>query len=201
MKNSLVSILVIVMFQAAQAQQGGFEQYLYARNKEALQVVPLLHYQNNKNWYAEGRYNYEDTATASFYGGKIFSKENKKTSYSMLPLAGVVLGKFKGGSLGLNINVEYKKIFFSAQSQYTFSTKDHTKNFFYSWSEAGYKIWNWLYVGSAIQHTHMYDTTFKLGEKGLIVGLSMGSWVFPLYIFNPSTNNQYFILGINRTLN
>lgn len=201
MKNSLVSILILIMFQAAQAQQGGFEQYVYARNKEALQVVPLLHYQNSKNWYAEARYNYEDIATASLYGGKIFTKEKNKLSCSALPLAGVVWGKFKGGSLGLNVNLEYKKTFFCSQSQYTFSVEDRSNNFLYSWSEAGYKIWNWLYVGSAIQHTHMYDTRFKIGEKGLIVGLSMGRWVFPLYIFNPSTNNQYFILGINRTLN
>jgi len=189
------------MFHAAQAQQGGFEQYLYAKNKQSLQVVPLLHYQNSKNWYAEARYNYEDTATVSLYGGKIFSKETKKLSYSMLPLAGAVLGRYKGGSLGMNINIEYKKMFFSSQSQYTFSTKDRSNNFFYSWSEVGYNISDWFYVGSAIQHTHMYNTKFELGEKGFVVGLSMGKWVFPLYVFNPSSNNQYFILGINRALN
>lgn len=200
MKNSFITILVSMAFSAAQAQQGGFEQYLYAKNKEGVQLVPMLHYQSTKNWYTEARYNYEDTATVSLYGGKIFSKDKNKLSYSMLPLAGVVLGRFKGGSLGLNINIEYKKLFFCSQSQYTFSVKDKFDNFFYSWSEAGYEIWNWLYVGVAVQHTHMYDTKFELGEKGFVVGISVQKWVFPLYIFNPLNNGQYFVLGINRTL-
>lgn len=202
MKNSLATISMALICQFGYAQQeGGLEQYFYLRQNDVLEMVPMVHYQTKKGWYSEVRYNYEDFKTVSFYGGKIVSKEKGKLSYSLLPLLGAVMGKYQGGSLGLNINVEYKDFFLYSQSQYTLSTITRFDNFFYSWSEVGYEVWEWLYAGLALQHTRMYDAKFDIGETGFVLGFTVGKWVLPLYAFNLWGNDHYFIVGINRTLN
>lgn len=199
MKISALFILTVIVCHAANAQQGGVEQYYYLQEKGPLLWMPMVHYQGHKNWWVEARYNYEDLNTISLYAGKVFSKE-RKLSYSFTPIVGGVIGRFKGASVGLNLNIGYERLFFSAQSQYTFSVEDRKADFFYSWSETGYEIWNWLSVGMAIQQTHLYDTKFELGDPGVVVGFSIGKWEFPLYGFNPFDSNRYFVLGINRTL-
>lgn len=199
MKNSALTISIILIAGVANAQQeGAFEQYYYIKEKQPIVMMPIAHYQTKSNWYTEARFNYEDLNTFSIYAGKIFSRDNK-LSYSIIPILGGVMGKFQGGSLGLNLNIEYKQWFLSSQSQYTFSPSNKASNFCYSWSEVGYEIWKWLYVGAAVQYTKQQQLKAEL-EPGVVVGLSVGNWTFPLYGFSVMDNNRYFLLGINRTL-
>ena len=198
MKNKIV-LFVMMIGHAAVAQEGALEQYFQVQNKEAVYMMPIVHYQSKKNWYTEVRYNYEDQETLSVYAGKVFSRI-KKVTYSVAPILGIVTGKFKGGSMGFNLNIEYKKLFVASQSQYTFSMKDKTANFLYSWSEVGYDIASWIYLGAAVQYTQLYQIRHAQVESGVVVGLSMGSWTFPLYSFSPMSDNRYFLLGINRKL-
>jgi hypothetical protein len=196
--NALIILLLIITVQVHAQQQGGFEQYYYVKESQPLVMMPIAHFQTRNNWYTEARFNYEEMNTFSLYAGKIFSGGNK-LSYTIIPILGGVMGEFKGGSLGLNLNVEFKQWYLSSQSQYTFSSQDKTNNFFYSWSEAGYEVWDWLYAGIALQHTTLHQTKTVL-EPGIVVGFSVGKWSFPLYSFNPMGNNRSFLLGINRTL-
>lgn len=198
MKGKALFILIFMVCQGVCAQQqGSVEQYYYMQEREALTVIPMAHYQSPKNWYVEARYNYEELKTFSLYAGKAFSKESK-LSYTIIPMVGGVMGRFKGGSFGLNLDIDYERLFLSSQSQYTFSVEDRAANFLYSWSELGYNIWSWLFIGVAIQHTRLYNTKFALGEAGIVVGFSIGKWEFPVYSFSPMCSNRYFILGINR---
>ncbi len=199
MKSNVLFILTIIICTEATAQQeAGFEQYYYVQAKEPVVMMPIAHYQSKTNWYTEARYNYEDLNTFSLYAGKIFTRD-RKISYSIIPILGAVMGKFKGGSAGLNLNIEYKEWYLSAQSQYTVSANDKTSTFFYSWSELGYEFSDFIYAGLAIQETSLYAAK-PVCETGVVVGLSFGKWVFPIYAFSPFDNSRYFIIGINRTL-
>jgi hypothetical protein len=165
------------------------------KGRDTVTMVPMAHVQTKKNWYIEGRFNYEDLKTASVYGGKMFTKDIKKTSYAIVPMVGIVAGKYKGGSFGLNINIERGKFYLSSQTQYTFSVKNRSDNFFYSWSEAGLAPVDWFYAGAAIQ-----QTDFKHGtELGGVLGLTFGKWTFPLYAFSPFSEGRYFVLGLINT--
>jgi hypothetical protein len=193
-KNNLIilSILFITCTEIFAQSQGGFEQYYYVKGRDTLTMVPLVHFQSHDNWYVEGRFNYEDMKTVSIYGGKLFSKEKGKLSYGIIPMVGVVAGKYKGGSVGFNMNVERGKLYFSSQTQFTFSIRNGSDNFFYSWSEVGAQPLDWFYAGVALQ-----QTDFKAGtELGGVLGITMGKWTLPLYVFSPLNERRYFVLGI-----
>lgn len=175
-------------------EQVGFEQYYYT-GAGASVIVPRVYYQNRHNWFGEVRYNYEELQTVSFNAGKMFSNK-KSLSYTFTPYAGLVLGRMNGGTIGSNINLEYSSLFFSSESQYTFSVNERAENFFFNWSELGYQITGLVYSGIALQLTHPFEIKNNW-EPGIMLGFTYKSWTFPLYAFNPTNNKRNYVLGIN----
>jgi hypothetical protein len=173
---------------------GGIEQYYYT-GAGLSTIVPKVYYESPHNWYGEVRYNYEELQTVSFNAGKIFSNK-KLLSYSITPFAGIVLGRLNGGTLGSNIKIDYKSLFFSSESQYTFSVEKRAENFFFNWSELGSQLTKLVYVGVALQLTHPYEIKNDW-QPGVMIGFTYKSWTFPVYAFNPARNNRNFVLGIN----
>lgn len=201
MKNRILTIAFLIVTQATAAlAQAGFEQYYYVQNKQPMTMVPIVHVQNSKNWYAEARYNYEAERSFSLYVGKSFSKDSERLSYAVTPIAGGVGGEFKGASVGFNAMLEYGKLFFSSQSQYTSSFKDHAQDFLFSWTELGYQPLSWFYLGCTVQHTQYTQSKNYQVEPGVVVGFTLGRWTFPLYGFNPLSTNPYLVLGINHAI-
>ena len=180
---------------AVSQTHSGIEQYYYTGNKSASAIVPKAYYQDKKNWYGEIRYNYEEPGTFSFNAGKTFSKQTN-LSYTITPIAGVVVGRLNGASIGVNLQSDYKKISFSAESQYTFSANNRNADFFYNWSELSYQVTQNIFAGFVLQLTRPYETINKW-EPGIMAGFSFDKWTFPLYVFNPGNRNRYFVLGIN----
>jgi hypothetical protein len=172
------------------------EQYHFAGKGMPYLFMPVAHFQSARNWYAEARYNYEDIETFSLHFGKSFTGD-KRLSYSLTPLLGASVGRYKGVSTGLNVDLEFEQFFFSAQSQYSMATARGKRgdNFFYSWSEAGYQPLNWLYAGASFQQT--WTSYEKLLEPGMLVGFSFNRFSIPLYGFDLfDNNNRYFIIGL-----
>lgn len=176
--------------------QGGAGQYYYMGEKQAFTLIPIVYYQTTKNWYMEGRYNYEALNTMSVYAGKTFEKKSQ-LSLAASPMLGVVIGKFNGGSVGVNSEADFKKYFFSSQLQYTFSVKDKAENFLYSWSDISYQAFSNFCAGFSLQQTNLYKDHCKL-EKGIFVKAFFNKWTIPIYVFSPSASDRYFVLGINR---
>ena len=169
---------------------GGIEQDYYWGQNRPFSWVPIASYCTPGNWYFEGRGNYEASNSGSLYLGKTFRK-NAVVSYSVTPLAGVVMGKFTGGSVGANVALDYKKISFSSQPQYTFSIADRATNFSYSWSDFSYQLKTWLAAGVSLQQTR------GLSEKGILIRGVYKNLSVPLYVFNPAASERYFVLGLN----
>src|SRR5687768_693942 len=116
MKIKAMIIALFFCIEALPQVQGFIEQIYYVDADGRFSIGPIAAIQNSRNWYAEARYNYEDKRTVSLYVGKVFSHEGK-LSYSILPILGGVVGRYKGGSAGLNIDVEYKRFFLMSHSQ------------------------------------------------------------------------------------
>jgi hypothetical protein len=196
MKTKLPYILVLVLCLDANAQAGGgLENYYYMKGQNGASMVPILYYATSSNWYGEARYNYDDDRTFSLYGGKTFSKSGT-WSYSATPLVGGMVGLMNGGSLGLNLDVDRGKFFLSSQSQYSFSFRDEMNKYFFTWSEIGFKPYKWCYTGVALQQTSMYREAGQW-ETGYMLGFSAKNWTIPFYVFSVSSQQRYFILGIN----
>jgi len=172
----------------------GFEQYYYTGDGPS-SVVPKVYYQSRKNWYGELRYNYEASQTVSMNAGKMFSKKST-LSYSVTPVAGIVLGKFNGINTGTNIDMDYKKLFFSTEIEYTFSIDKTRGNLFLTWSECGYQFTEKIYSGMALQVIKNGQQK-NIWEPGIMMGWVHEGWTFPLYMFNPFSNNRNYVLGIN----
>jgi hypothetical protein len=197
MKNKLLIAMIMLGSNMSNAQSStGFEQYFYADRKGLKGVIPVIYYQNENNWYFESHFNYERLHTFSVYIGKTFS-ENREFSYSFTPMIGGVVGTLKGGVVGLNSGMNYKKLFFSSQSQYIFSFESKNVDFLYSWMELGYRVIGNVVVGLSLQHTLINPANVKL-ETGLFIRYSVKKWSFPLYCFNTTNEDRYLILGIAR---
>lgn len=196
MRSRLVILACVIAGQLHAQSKLTLGQYSYIRGREPLYVSPVLQYQSSGSWYAEARYNYEDLHTYSLYGGYTFSKE-KALSWSFTPMAGIVQGRLRGGSAGLNAELGYKKFYLSTQSQYFVSSRDRGENFFFSWSEAGYKVSRWLYAGISLQHTKPYRADAII-EPGFFACFSAGAWSVPVYCFLPSNEPRFFVAGITR---
>ncbi len=200
MKKKLLQVLPIMillgLWHNVTAQQHlGLEQYYYMGRYKTFNIVPVVYYQTDNNWYAEGRYNYEAINTLSLYAGKTFEKKDA-FSYSGSPIVGVVLGQMNGGSAGINLEMDYKRFFFNTQSQFTFSVQQLRNNFFYSWSDLTYRFSESFSAGISLQQTKLYQINGAF-ERGFLIKPGFKSWTFPLYIFSPETNERYFVLGIN----
>jgi hypothetical protein len=197
MRNKALWIGLMMSHALGVCGQAAFEQYYYIQKNEPLTLVPIVHIQNDRNWYVEARYNYEELRSASVYVGKNFSKESESLYYSVTPIIGGVAGKFTGGSAGMNLQVEYGKFFFYSQSQFTFTPKSKGNNFLFGWAELAVEPLPWVYLGLSLQHTHDLRTHGKVTEEGIVIGFNFRRWTFPLYGFNLGDSQRYFILGIN----
>jgi len=196
MRNCYTIFVFLFLLHEVSAQQVlSFEQYSFVGAGQNSLLAPVAHFQSDKKWYAEARYNYEDLRTFSLYAGRTFSQE-KEFSWSLTPVLGAIAGKMNGGSFGLNSSCSYHKFNFSSQAQYSVSAETRYENFFYNWAEFCYQPAEWIYTGIAVQHTRMY-ATHTVADPGLLLAFSFGQWTVPLYSFNPFAGEKYYVLGIN----
>lgn len=154
----------------------------------------MANFTSSKNWYGEARYNFDELNTFSLYAGKKFTG-GSNLSWEATPLIGGLMGQMTGGSLGMNFGMGYKRLFFLSQSQYSFSLQHIDDKFFYNWSEMGVEATNWFYAGLALQQTNIYRTEGRM-EPGCMIGFSVRNWTIPLYAFNTSEQERYFVLGL-----
>jgi len=172
-----------------------FEQYHVLNPHQPYTYMPVMHYQTKNNWYGEARYNYEEVETFSLYLGRAITGGND-LNYSFVPMLGGSVGKFKGVSTGVNVDMDYNKFFFSSQSQYSMPTNPYGHYFWYSWSEVGYQSLKWLYAGLSVQHTHDRLAGDDL-QPGMMIGFTFNKFTIPVYTFDPFGNGRSFIVGFN----
>ena len=204
MRKRLVLLLLLKLSESllhkviAQSQLS-LENYYSTGSNGPLAIMPIASYQTSKGFYAEGRYNYEELNTFSFYMGRSFSKEST-FSYSISPIAGIVIGQFNGGSVGANISLGYKNFYLYSQPQYTFAVENSVNNYIYSWTDVTYSPLSWLSVGFSLQHTKPNQSKGFL-ENGLVLETAFKKFTFPIYIFNPQSKDRSIVLGANFELN
>jgi len=190
-------LLLLLLLAKHVRAQVSVEQYSYFGAEQPLTWVPIVHYQSPGNWHTEMRYNYEDNRTMSLYTGRTFAHDGNRLSYAITPMVGGVVGEFKGGSMGLNLEVNYTNLFFESQSQYSFGLDGESLDFIYAWSDLGYQMRPWLYGGVSAQHTYYCRDKSNEIDPGLFLGVEFGAWSFPLYGLASSDNGLVFVLGVN----
>lgn len=195
-KKLLEAIIFLLLPVTALAQsKSGLESYNQLGDQAGYLWVPVLHYQHQKGFYSEFRYNYEDLNTGSVFLGKTFSIDRPYTDYQFTPMIGFSAGNFSGISVALNAELEGKKLYLSSQMQYSFSLQKEVPGFYFNWSEAGYSVNDWFILGPAFQYTLQKGA--QEFQPGFFMSASAGNFSIPLYVLYAGGGDPLVILGLN----
>ncbi|MGQ0739974.1 MAG: hypothetical protein ACT4OJ_13040 [Bacteroidota bacterium] len=191
---SVTALPALICFTAFAQAKSGVENYNLLSREDKYLWMPIVHYQSAKGVYAEFRYNYEDSKTFSLYGGKTFDIK-KGADISLTPMIGFSAGNFKGISLAVNTELDWKNWYVSSQMQYSMSLTATATDFYFCWSEAGYNISPNLFAGFAFQLTRQDGVSDF--QPGFLGGVNFGNVSVPVYFFNPFRPGNFIILGLN----
>lgn len=195
-KNLLIITWSILMLHKVNAQsKTGMENYSFLSTGQTYVWMPIVHHVSKTGFYTEMRYNYEALQTGSLYMGKSFSKKGA-VNYTITPMLGIVAGEFNGGAIAMNMDVTIKKIAASIQTQYTINKDTAKNNFFFNWSELTYQPQRWFYAGISTQQT-IVNKERLMSEYGILAALIIKKLTIPVYVFNPLSKTQNFIIGVN----
>lgn len=201
MRTKLVSVAFLLSLEAFAQSDGAIEMIHYFRPSESFSMGPIVKLKNKRHWYIEGRYNYEERQTVSLYFGKSYSRQSK-FSYTIVPIVGGVVGRFKGGSIGVNMELSYQHFYLSSQSQYTASSSREAQDFFFSWTELGYEITPWCFAGLSMQPTYYTQSRRNSAvSPGVVAGIVWGKWTIPFYVFEPLVPSKaMFVCSVIRDI-
>jgi len=149
---------------------------------------------NREKLHLEARYNYEDLKTFSgwigynFYGGEEFE-------YFITPMVGAAVGRTDGIAPGLEFTLGYAGFELYSESEYLLDFASSEYNFFYSWTDLTYSPTDWLWFGISGQRTKLYQTDVEI-DRGLIIGGSYKQVQITGYLYNPFTDDIFFMLAL-----
>lgn len=144
----------------------------------------------------EGRYNYEARASASaFVGWKFAGGQDVK--WEVTPILGTLWGRAQGTIPGVELSVAYKSVDFYTEAEYVIDRDNAHDNYFYAWSELGWRPVEWLRIGLVGQRTRVVHNDRDL-QRGALLQAFVGKFTFSVYAFNPDNADRYatFALGI-----
>jgi hypothetical protein len=157
-------------------------------------VLPIVKADKNK-LHLEGRYNYEDRKTVSFFGGYNFTGGNK-IEYTITPMLGIALGNSDGIAPGLEMDFTWGKFELYSEMEYLFEFNEKSNSYYYNWTEFTFAPKEWLWVGITGQRTRLYQTSLDI-QRGLLAGLSWKNASVSGYLFNPFTDDTFGILSLS----
>ncbi len=207
MKKSLILISLIVFNLAkGSAQESnsissndwdlGVDLNLYLIKDNNL-FMPVIRVDNDK-LHLEGRYNYEDYQTLSFWGGYNFSG-GKKVEYFLTPMLGTVFGNTMGVALGFEMTFDFKCFEFYSESEYLVDMLGEENNYFYTWSNLSYYPVDWLWVGVSGQRTKLYHSELEI-QLGFQLGAAWRNWELNTFFFNPGYDDFFWVMTLSFNL-
>ena len=132
--------------------------------------------------HLEARYNYEDLKTGSVFIGRTFEL-GTGVAFTVVPMLGLVLGRTDAVAPGANLDIAWRGIAFSTESEVIIDLHDPNDSFLYSWLETTFAVAGGLRLGVVGQHTRTYETGLDL-QRGPMIELSRGQGWLGFYGFN-----------------
>jgi hypothetical protein len=152
-------------------------------------------YAADKDWlHLEAHYNYEDLNTFSAWFGYNFSGGNK-LSFTITPMAGVVIGNLNGMAPGLETDFYFVGFNLNSTSQYVFDFSDKQLDYYYNWTDFSYSPLNWLFFGVSLQRTRIYEGSLEL-QRGALLGIGYKWLELSGYWYNPAHRDSYVVLAL-----
>ncbi|MCL4787688.1 MAG: hypothetical protein KJ070_12985 [Verrucomicrobia bacterium] len=150
---------------------------------------------DHKWLHLEGRYNYEDLHTASFWAGYNFGG-GETVAWEFTPMLGGVFGDTAGLAPGYKGSVSWWWLELYSEGEYLFDSRDSSDSFFYNWSELTLNPVDWFRIGMVTQRTKVYETDRDI-QRGLLVGFTFKRWDFTTYVLNPDRSEPTVALAVS----
>ncbi len=144
--------------------------------------------------HLEARYNYEARASASAFVGWTFSGGDAVT-WEITPIIGSLFGRARGLVPGVEASVGYKSFDVYVEAEYVFDKNQSNDNYFYAWSELGWKPVEWLRVGIVGQRTRVVNNDRDL-QRGVLMQVFAGRTTLSAYAFNPKDSSRYVTVAL-----
>jgi hypothetical protein len=162
--------------------------------KDDFITLPVIRGDKGK-LHLEARYNYEDEKSVSFWGGYNFSG-GEALEYFITPMAGIVAGETAGIAPGLEMTFGFHSFELYSESEYMIDPSENENNFFYNWTDLTWSPADWLWFGISGQRTRLYQSEVDI-QRGILLGGGYKSWEFSGYIYNPASDDQFFIATVS----
>ena len=147
--------------------------------------------------HLEARYNYESIGARSAFVGWTLSGGDAIT-WELTPLLGGAWGTTQAFVPGVEASVAWRRLDFYVEAEYVRDNKERTNDYFYAWSELGFRPVEWLRVGLVGQRTRAYGGDREL-QRGPFVQLTWRSVTIGAFWFNPGSKDQVFVGSIGAT--
>jgi hypothetical protein len=148
---------------------------------------------NIGNYYFENRYNYEAGNSASINIGRTLN--NSIAGFYVTPIAGLIVGNFKGLNTEVQAFHDDSKWYFSLDNQYVFEYADVNRSFYYNWLVGRYKLAPFLRIGVTTQFTKPTNNK-GVFDRGITMSMVYKNVTFNIYAFNyePHRRNAFISL-------
>ncbi|HSF45455.1 MAG TPA: hypothetical protein VLA58_05570 [Chitinophagaceae bacterium] len=156
-------------------------------------VLPIVKADKGR-LHLEGRFNYEDRNTVSFFGGYNF-RGGGKINYQITPMLGLVTGRSDGIAPGLEASFALGKFELYSEMEYLFEFNDKANSYYYNWTELNFYPVDWLWVGITGQRTRAYQSALEI-QRGILTGFSWKKMSVTGYLFNPWMEDTFGILSV-----
>ena len=147
--------------------------------------------------HLEGRYNYEDERTGSFFSGWTLAWD-WIVSGEATPMLGLVLGNTNGAAPGLELDVFWWRLELYTEMEYLLSFDDPEADFFYSWTEVTVGPTDWLRAGLVAQRITVFNSEREIDRGFLVQGL-LDRYTATFHMFNPDDEFPYYVLTLEAT--
>jgi hypothetical protein len=165
--------------------------YAYLPVEDPAYLQPSLT-ADNEVVHLEGRYNYEDRATASAWIGYGFHG-GTDLAWELGPMLGGVFGRTNGIAPGYRGSLSFWKLELYSEGELLVAF-DADESFFYDWSELALAPAEWARFGIMVQRTRAYATERDL-QRGLLAGASYSNASLTLYLLNPDDEAPLIIVS------
>ncbi len=153
-------------------------------------------YARHNTLHLEGRFNYEDRNTVSFWAGRRF-KFGNPVEFVIVPMGAIVFGNTNGLAPGLETEIMFKKFDFYTESEYLFDFSTSENNFFYMYSELAIRPIKPLRTGLIAQRTKLFQTEFEI-QRGIFAEYYFRRYRAGVFYFNPfDSDSQFWIASFS----
>ena len=151
----------------------------------------------DRGWlHLEGRYNYEDFETVSFFVGYNITF-GQEISVTLTPMVGGAFGEVEGVAPAYRLSAEWRKLALYSEGEYFFNADNSDDGYFYTWSELNLDVAYGFHLGLVMQKETSEDV-----RRGFSVGYGwemakLGEVDLTVYFFDLDKGEEMYVFGAN----